>query len=109
MALELRRIRQAKGFSQLAIAQKTGLSRAAIQHIENGIRNPTLMVAHAISAALETPLSRILLKVEKNRSSAFGKSLSAEENQSLGTKLPSPISGEAINLKGSDNSLGKSR
>ena len=61
---ELKRIRLKKSLSQLAVSQKAGLSRAAIQHIEKGIRNPTLMVVHAIAKALDTSLTKIIRKVE---------------------------------------------
>jgi transcriptional regulator with XRE-family HTH domain len=64
VARELRRLRQEKGISQAVLAEKAGLSRAAIQHIEKGIRNPTLMVTHAIACALGTSLSDVIAKVD---------------------------------------------
>jgi DNA-binding XRE family transcriptional regulator len=64
VAQELRRIRIEKRISQVTLAQKAGLSRAAIQHIEKGIRNPTLMVVHAISWALGVKLSDVIAKVD---------------------------------------------
>jgi len=44
-----------------------GLSRGAIQHIEKEIRNPTLIVCHAIATALDIPLSSVLKEVEESR------------------------------------------
>jgi transcriptional regulator with XRE-family HTH domain len=61
--LRLRRI--AKGFSQGELAKATGLSRSAITMIENGQRNPTLMVCQALASALGVALSTILRQVER--------------------------------------------
>jgi putative transcriptional regulator len=63
---ELKHIREKKGMTHLAVAQKAGLSRATIQHIEKGIRNPTLMVAYAVSEALGVPLIDVIKKVERD-------------------------------------------
>lgn len=60
----LREIRLKKGLSQNRLAEITGLSRGAIQHIEKGIRNPTLMVCHAIASAMNVSLGAILKKLE---------------------------------------------
>lgn len=62
----LREARLEKKLSQNKLAEKCGLSRGAIQHIEKGIRNPTLMVAHAIATALDVPLWSVLKKVEED-------------------------------------------
>ena len=62
---ELKRVRLAKGLSQRVLAESAGLSRAAITHIEAGIRNPTMIVCHALAAALGVSLSAILRRVER--------------------------------------------
>jgi XRE family transcriptional regulator, fatty acid utilization regulator len=62
---ELKRVRVAKGFSQGSLSQATGLSRSAITMIENGQRNPTLIVCQALAAALGVRLSSVLRRVEK--------------------------------------------
>jgi len=64
VAQELRRIRLEKGLSQLSVAQKAGISRAAVQHIESGLRNPTLIVIHSMASALEVSLSSLIHRLE---------------------------------------------
>ena len=62
---ELKRVRLAKGLSQRVLAESAGVSRAAITHIEAGIRNPTMIVCHALAASLGVSLSAILRRVER--------------------------------------------
>ena len=62
---ELKRIRLSKGVSQKTLAEAAGLSRGAVTHIESGIRNPTLIVCHALAASLGVALSSILRRVER--------------------------------------------
>jgi transcriptional regulator with XRE-family HTH domain len=59
---ELRRLRKQKGWSQLALATRAGVSRGAVQHIEKGIRNPTLMLTHALAEALDVSLCAVVKK-----------------------------------------------
>ena len=61
----LRRVRLSKGLSQGALAKATGLSRSAITMIENGQRNPTLVVCQALASALGVKLSKVLGSVER--------------------------------------------
>jgi DNA-binding XRE family transcriptional regulator len=61
----LKSMRQARGISQGKLAEMAGLSRTAITMMESGQRNPTLFVCHALAAALNVPLSQIVLGVEK--------------------------------------------
>lgn len=63
----LKAIRLEKGVSQNKLAEKAGLSRAAVQHIEKGIRNPTLIVCHALAKALDTSLGRIINRIESEQ------------------------------------------
>lgn len=65
---ELKRIRLAKGVSQKVLAESAGMSRAAVTHIEASIRNPTMIVCHALSAALGVKLSNIMRRVERSES-----------------------------------------
>lgn len=53
-----------KGVSQKTLAESAGLSRAAVTHIESGIRNPTLILCHALASSLGVSLSGILRRVE---------------------------------------------
>jgi len=61
----LKEIRLKMGISQNMLAKKAGLSRGAIQHIEKGIRNPTLIVCHAVASALDVSLADVLALAEK--------------------------------------------
>ena len=65
----LAQARRQNGFSQTAIAKKTGLSRSAVSMIESGDRNPTLFVCHAIAHAIGVNLSSILATVEAEANS----------------------------------------
>lgn len=60
----LKRIRLEKNLSHATVAQLAGISRAAVSHIENGKRSPTLLVAFKISFALGTSLSAVLKEAE---------------------------------------------
>jgi len=64
---KLRDLRLKKGLSQNKLAELAGLSRGAVQHIEKGIRNPTLMVCHALANAMNESLAKVLVKVEKEK------------------------------------------
>ena len=62
---ELKRLRLEKGISQNTLAAKAGVSRAAIQHIEKEIRNPTLILLHAVASALDVSLVGVLRRAAK--------------------------------------------
>jgi transcriptional regulator with XRE-family HTH domain len=61
----LKKVRLEKGISQLTLAKRAGISRGAVTHIESGIRNPTLIVCHALAKALDIKLSNLLRRVER--------------------------------------------
>jgi transcriptional regulator with XRE-family HTH domain len=48
----VRRLREAKGWSQEEMAEKAGLHRTYISGIERGIRNPTLTILFKLANAL---------------------------------------------------------
>ena len=48
----VRRLREAKGWSQEVFAEKANLHRTYISGIERGIRNPTLTIIFKIADAL---------------------------------------------------------
>lgn len=60
LALNLRKLRQARGLSQEAFADEAGLHRTYISDIERGARNPTISVVDKIAIALEVPLGKLL-------------------------------------------------
>lgn len=62
---QLTALRNAAGITPYRLAKLTGLSREAIRLIESGDRSPTLHSLLLISAALETPLGKVLQAAEK--------------------------------------------
>jgi transcriptional regulator with XRE-family HTH domain len=52
LARNVRRLREAKGFSQAALAADSGLYQALISQIENELANPELDTLERLAAAL---------------------------------------------------------
>jgi transcriptional regulator with XRE-family HTH domain len=52
VALNLRRLREQAGLSQEELAARAGLARTYISGIENGRRNPTVIVLYEIATQL---------------------------------------------------------
>jgi Zn-dependent peptidase ImmA (M78 family)/DNA-binding XRE family transcriptional regulator len=71
IALNLRRLRKAKDFSQERLAEKSGLSRAAYRNIETGKSEPRVSNLQAIAAALEVPIQRLVEPVQELRAVRF--------------------------------------
>ena len=65
LGLNVRRRREAVGLSQEALAEKAELDRTYISGIERGTRNPTILSAARVAAALKTSLSELLNGVTK--------------------------------------------
>ncbi len=63
--LNVRRRREAIGLSQEALAEKADLDRTYISGIERGTRNPTILSAARVAAALKTSLAQLLNGVTK--------------------------------------------
>ena len=63
--LNVRRRREAIGLSQEALAEKADLDRTYISGIERGTRNPTILSAARVAAALKTALAQLLNGVTK--------------------------------------------
>jgi len=64
---ELKRLRLERGLSQQTLAYMTGLSRGCVQHIESGIRNPSVVVVHALSVAMNVPLEKVIRKAAEGK------------------------------------------
>ena len=57
--------RKAQGLSHETVAQKAGITRPAVSHIEGGKRKPSLLVCLKIAKALDLQLWQLLKKFEK--------------------------------------------
>jgi transcriptional regulator with XRE-family HTH domain len=64
----LRRLREAAGVSQEALAERAGLHRNYVGLLERGQRMPSILVAQQLAGALGISLSTLLKKVENERS-----------------------------------------
>jgi transcriptional regulator with XRE-family HTH domain len=60
----LREIRQEKGLSQEALADKAGLHRTYISQVERGLKSPSLRSLEQIAQALGVPASALLKRME---------------------------------------------
>jgi len=56
----VRKFRQAKGWSQEEFADECGLHRTYVSGVERGVRNPTVTVLHKIAKALKVPAGQLL-------------------------------------------------
>jgi transcriptional regulator with XRE-family HTH domain len=56
----VRRIREARNWSQDDLSEASGLHRTYISGIERGARNPTVEVLSRLAVALEVDTSRLL-------------------------------------------------
>ncbi len=61
----LKELRKAKGISHQTLADKAGITRPAISHLENGRRRPTLLLCLKLAEAMEISLGDIINKAEK--------------------------------------------
>jgi transcriptional regulator with XRE-family HTH domain len=60
VGLNVRRIREQRGWSQEELAFESGLHRTYISGVERGIRNPTVTVLEKIAVALSVPAERLV-------------------------------------------------
>ena len=60
LAVNMKRLRTERGWSQEALADAAGLDRTYISGIERVVRNPTISVVDRIAKALECRLGDIL-------------------------------------------------
>ena len=63
----LRRLRNAKGWSQIDLAVRLDVSRSHIGRLETGEKQPSLKMLFRLADALEVPASTIVLEMEKER------------------------------------------
>jgi transcriptional regulator with XRE-family HTH domain len=62
----LKSARVAQSISQSQLARLSGVSRAMINHLESGKRNPTLIVVHALANALGENLEKVVGTVQRS-------------------------------------------
>jgi transcriptional regulator with XRE-family HTH domain len=55
----MRRLREAKGWSQEEFAERAGLHRTYVSGVERGIRNPTVTVLAKLASALECSIGSL--------------------------------------------------
>jgi transcriptional regulator with XRE-family HTH domain len=60
LALNLRRLRQHKGWSQEEFAFRAEIHRTYVSDLERGARNPTITVVEKLAKALEVKLGDLL-------------------------------------------------
>ena len=60
LAVNMKRLRKERGWSQEALADAAGLDRTYISGIERVVRNPTVSVVDRIAKALECKLGDVL-------------------------------------------------
>ena len=71
IAINLKRIRGAKGISQSILARKAGLSRSTCSRVENGKANPKVSDLQRIADILEVNISRLVTPVPPIKSLRF--------------------------------------
>jgi len=59
-AMRLKRLREARGLTQEALAEKIGVSRAYLARLEMGRHDPPLSRLRAIAKALRVKVSRLI-------------------------------------------------
>ena len=60
LAVNVKRLRKARGWSQEALADEAGLDRTYISGIERVVKNPTVTVVERISTALSCKLGDLV-------------------------------------------------
>lgn len=60
----VRRLRQARGWSQERLAERAELDRSYMGEIERALVTPSLATAAKLAAALELPLSQLIERAE---------------------------------------------
>lgn len=64
-AVTLRRLREAAGLSQEALADKSGLDRSYISLLERSQRQPTINTLFILASAFDLSLSQLATRIEE--------------------------------------------
>jgi transcriptional regulator with XRE-family HTH domain len=65
LANRIRAIRKEKRLSRRDIAERTGLSRSYVSHVETGHTVPSIEILEKLAAALAVPLQQLFFEGEK--------------------------------------------
>ncbi len=65
LSLNMRRLRQSKGWSQEEFAHGAGLHRTYVSDLERGARNPTITVVDKLAIALGVNVGALLDELEE--------------------------------------------
>lgn len=68
LSLNMRRLRQSKGWSQEEFAHQAGLHRTYVSDLERGARNPTINVVDKLAVALGVRVGALLDEPRSNAS-----------------------------------------
>ena len=60
LAVNMKRLRKERGWSQEALADEADLDRTYISGIERVVKNPTITVVERVASALGCPLGKLL-------------------------------------------------
>ena len=63
VAINLRRLRVAKGLSQDELALRAGVERAYVGHLDRGTKNPTITTLDKLASALECEVMELFRPV----------------------------------------------
>lgn len=66
LSLNMRRLRQSKGWSQEEFAHEAGLHRTYVSDLERGARNPTITVIDKLAVALDVKVGALLDTSDEN-------------------------------------------
>ena len=82
ISLNLKRIREANGFTQADIADRAGISRVAYRNIENGSSIPKVSTLQNIAGAVDVKLQDLLVPVRSLKKVRFraAKKMNSREN-----------------------------
>jgi transcriptional regulator with XRE-family HTH domain len=65
VGMNVRRLREDRGWSQEQLADISGLHRTYISGIERGVRNPTVSIVQCIAGALEVPEKSLFVREKR--------------------------------------------
>ncbi len=65
MITKIKEYRAKENITQGALANKVGVRRETIVHLENGKYNPSLKLAHDIAIALNTTIDELFIFIEE--------------------------------------------